>query len=538
MSKALAILDLVDDLIQTSLHHFARVCEENGRLSTTKLDQHQPVLYELAYQATAVLAARQWLASSPANLLATIYTAELVQSIGRWQFRELDFGLPEGAVSLLLQNASVAQFQQQQLSQVNYETAVQHLLTTSQLINDDLHAEHREFQQLLRRFASKHIAPKAEEIHRQDLDVPQQFIDELAELGCYGLSIPIRYGGYQDNDSPDHLMMVIASDELSRASFGTTGSLITRPELLSKALLKGGTERQKQYWLPKIAGGQIQTAVAITEPDYGSNVAGLSTKAERVQGGWRLSGTKMWCTYAGRAEILMVLARTNPDRSLGHRGLTLFIVEKPAAPGHHFQHQTNGGAIEGRAIATIGYRGMHSYEVVFDSYFVPDANVIGEEAGLGRGFYLQMHGFAGSRLQTAGRALGLMGAALAEGLQYIQARHVFDRPLLSYTLVRRRLVSLAAQIQACRRLTFFAATELDARRGDMEAAMAKLLTARTAEIVTRQVQQWHGGMGYAEEFPISRHFVDARVLAIFEGAEEVLALRIIARALLKKLVSL
>lgn len=540
MPQANYLLQLADELIQASLAHFAAVCKENGRLSTAKLDQHQPALYELAYQATKRLAASQLVAyaqaeqNSLAGPLAAIYVAETIHDLASWQFREADFGLAEGAIGKMLAETAVSTFLSHHLSHANYEALASQLATSTYAIDDDLTAEHREFQQLLRRFASDRIAPQAEGIHREDRDVPQQFIDELAEMGCYGLSIPARYGGFQDDDQPDHLMMVIASDELSRASFGTAGSLITRPELLAKAILMGGTEAQKQKWLPMIATGQLQTAVAITEPDYGSNVAGLTTKADKVDGGWRLSGTKMWCTYAGRAEIMMVLTRTDPDRSLGHKGLSLFIVEKPAAAGHHFAHTTNGGSIQGRAIATIGYRGMHSYEVVFDNYFVPNANVIGGETGLGRGFYLQMHGFAGSRLQTAGRALGLMGAAFSTGLQYIHERHVFNQPLLSYPLVRRRLVSLAAQIQACRRLTFLAAAELDARRGDMAAAMAKLLTAQTAEIVTRQVQQWHGGMGYAEEFPISRHFVDARVLAIFEGAEEVLALRVIARTLLRQ----
>ncbi len=540
LEQAIEIISLADSVITQSLVSMAKKCTENGRLSITKLDQYQPTLYEIVNQATALKAARrsvlyaQTTQRALTSLLSQIYVADCCHQLAGWRFREGDFGLPDGIIEQFLGETAVSHFIREQLSGENFEKAAQLIEQEPINLDDNFDAQHREFQLLLRRFANERILPLAEAIHREDQDVPEQMIDELAELGCYGLSIPVQYGGYQDDDAPDHLQMVIASDELSRASFGTAGSLITRPELLSKALLKGGTEAQKRKWLPLIAGGQIQTAVAITEPDFGSNVAGLTTKAEQVDGGWRLTGTKMWCTYAGRAEILMVLARTTPDISLGHKGLTLFIVEKPADTGRHFRHEIKGGVIHGRAISTIGYRGMHSYEVVFENYFVPDENVIGGEGGLGKGFYLQMHGFAGSRLQTAGRALGLISAALSAGRQYIQTRRAFNKPLMQYGLVRHKLVKMMAHNQACRRLTFFAASELDKGRGDVASAMVKLLTARTAEWITRETQQWHGGMGYAEEFPISRHFVDARVLAIFEGAEEVLALRVIARGLLKE----
>jgi (2S)-methylsuccinyl-CoA dehydrogenase len=327
--------------------------------------------------------------------------------------------------------------------------------------------------------------------------------------------------------------MVIVSDELSRASFGTAGSLGTRPELLARALLKGGTEAQKEKWLPLIASGAQQTAVAITEPDYGSDVANLSMSARRVQGGWRLNGRKMWSTFAGRATILMVLARTDASASKPHRGLSMFIVQKPPFYGHSFEHRQDGGCLSGSAIPTIGYRGMHSFDLRFDDFFVPDENLVGGVDGVGRGFYLQMHGFGGSRLQTAGRALGIMAAAFQEALGYARERRVFGRQLLDYPLTRHRLARMAAHIQASRRLTYEAAAELDAGGGAVAAAMAKLLTARNAEWITRDAQQLHGGMGYAEEYPVSRHFVDARVLAIFEGAEEVLALRVIARHLLE-----
>lgn len=522
--------------------HFARICNQGGKISLAAIDAHQVPLVELVQLATQVLAAQQLLAHAanqtgdrPAvrlvQALALHFAAETArQAQQQTAFREAAFGLtavpaPDPTVHAFLQTWLAPQ----KLS----ETAVL-IHQTNSIGADGLNDEHRELQATIRRFAAAKIAPLAEHIHRHDELLPDEMIAGLAELGCFGLSIPARYGGFQEDGRPDHLAMVIVSDELSRASFGTAGSLITRPELLAKALLNGGTEAQKQKWLPLIANGRKQAAVAITEPDFGSDVAHLTTMAQRVEGGWRLNGRKTWCTFAGRADILMVLARTDPDMAKAHRGLSLFIVEKPADYGYEFEHVGGDGRLSGRAITTIGYRGMHSFELVLDDWFVPDENLIGGDAGLGRGFYLQMQGFSGSRLQTAGRALGIMTAAFETGLTYAGQRKVFGRKLLNYPLTQNKLVRMAMHIQAARQLTYHAAREVDKGRGSTEAAMAKLLTARAAEWVAREAQQLHGGMGYAEEFPISRHFVDARVLAIFEGAEEVLALRVIARALLNR----
>ena len=255
-----------------------------------------------------------------------------------------------------------------------------------------------------RRFAEERIMPQAEHIHREDRDVPFDIIHGVAELGCFGLSIPEAYGGFAQGTEDDYLAMIIATEELSRASLGAGGSLITRPEILARALEGGGTEEQKQYWLPRLASGETLCAVAVTEPDYGSDVAGLKVSATATEGGWMLNGTKTWCTFAGRATALMVLARTNPDPEAGHRGLSLLIVDKPTDDGHEFRHEKDGGVLEGRAIPTLGYRGMHSYEVNFSDWFVPEENLIGGEDGQGRGFYLQMAGFENGRVQTAARA--------------------------------------------------------------------------------------------------------------------------------------
>ncbi len=293
--------------------------------------------------------------------------------------------------------------------------------------------------------------------------------------------------------------------------------------------MKGGTEEQKQRWLPRIASGELLVGVMVTEPDYGSDVAHLTVTATPVDGGYRINGVKTWATFAGRADLVMLLARTDPDRAAGHRGLSLFVVDKEPAPGVAFSfEQPGGGRLEGRAIDTIGYRGMHSFEVVFEDWFVPAENLVGEAAGLGQGFYLQMEGFENGRLQTAARAVGLMQAAFEAGLAYAQDRQVFGRPVFDYQLTRAKLARMAALIQAGRQFSYAVARRMGAGEGTLEASMVKAYVCRAAEWVTREAMQLHGGMGYAEEFPVSRYFVDARVLSIFEGADETLCLRVIA----------
>jgi (2S)-methylsuccinyl-CoA dehydrogenase len=325
--------------------------------------------------------------------------------------------------------------------------------------------------------------------------------------------------------------MVVATEELSWGSLGVGGSLITRPEILTRAIVQGGTEEQKRRWLPKIASGELMVGVMVTEPDFGSDVAGLTTSATAVDGGYRINGVKTWATFAGRANAIMLLARTDPDRSVAHRGLSIFVVDKEPAPGHAFRFERDGGTMEGRAIDTIGYRGMHSYEVSFSDWFVPAENLVGEESGLGKGFYLQMEGFENGRLQTAARAVGVMQAAFDAGLAYAQERTVFGRPVFDYQLSQVKLARMAALIQAGRQFSYEVARRMGRGEGTLDASMVKAYVCRAAEWVTREAMQLHGGMGYAEEFAVSRYFVDARVLSIFEGADETLCLRVIARRL-------
>jgi (2S)-methylsuccinyl-CoA dehydrogenase len=391
---------------------------------------------------------------------------------------------------------------------------------------------HEMMRETFRRVAEEVVMPLAEEIHRHDLDIPDAILDQVKELGCFGISIPERFGGIQSDEQEDNLGMIVVTEELTRGSLGAAGSLITRPEILSKALLKGGTEEQKMRWLPQLASGDVLCAVAVTEPNYGSDVANMRLKATRAEGGWLLNGAKTWCTFGGKAGVLLILARTNPDLSLGHRGLSMFLLEKPSTPGHAFEFkQDGGGVLTGKAIPTIGYRGMHSFDLFFDNVFVPEENMLGGPKGEGKGFYFTMAGFAGGRIQTAARAVGLMQAAYEKALSYSQERVVFGYPIGDYQLTQIKLARMATYLAVSRQFTYAVGRLMDRGEGDMEASMVKLFTCKTAEWVTREALQIHGGMGYAEEVPVSRYFIDARVLSIFEGAEETLALKVITRSL-------
>jgi (2S)-methylsuccinyl-CoA dehydrogenase len=377
--------------------------------------------------------------------------------------------------------------------------------------------------------------PHAEHIHRTDDIIPEHFIESMAELGFFGLSVPEEYGGVEMGN----LAMILTTEELSRASLAAAGSLITRPEILAKALLGGGTEEQKKHWLPKLASGEIMAGISVTEPDIGSDVAGAKCRAERAtvdgQDGWVINGPKSWCTFAGRANVLALLARTDPDPAKGAKGLSLFIVPKESFTGHEFETtQPGGGKLAGKADATPGYRGMHSFTLQLENYFVPADNLVGGDGGEGRGFYLQMAGFAAGRLQTGGRGCGLAQAALEETAKYVVDRHQFDQPISEFQLTQYTLGVMAAKIAGARAITYAAALAFDEdeRAAGPLAAQAKLLACDVAVEVTQQGQLMHGGWGYAEEYPISRYVVDATVLPIFEGVKPILELKVIGRAIL------
>jgi (2S)-methylsuccinyl-CoA dehydrogenase len=538
-----AAADAVDraaEVVAGATAHLAREATVNGRISVAQLDEHQVLAYDLAHAASAVEAARVMLEYAEygevESLLARAFVADAVADLGaKLLGRESVWGVDASVLADALPFVEVhrtPEFLEQVAATLERTgTGPAHLPDDFQLAAETFH-----------RFAADRIRPVAEHEHRTNADIPEDVITGLAEIGGFGLSVPDEYGGYAEGGEADYLGMVVATEELSWGSLGVGGSLITRPEILTRAIVTGGTDEQKQRWLPRIAAGELMVGVMVTEPDYGSDVAGVGTSATATtnsdgDGGFVINGVKTWATFAGRANALMLLARTDPDRSKTHRGLSLFVVEKDAVPGHSFAlEQDGGGKVEGRAIDTLGYRGMHSYEVSFSDWFVPAENLVGEEAGLGKGFYLQMEGFENGRLQTAARAVGLMQAAFEAGLEYAQQRQVFGKPVFDYQLSRVKLARMAALICAGRQFSYDVARRMGRGEGTLSASMVKAYVCRSAEWVTREAMQLHGGMGYAEEFPVSRYFVDARVLSIFEGADETLCLRVIARRLAEQAV--
>jgi (2S)-methylsuccinyl-CoA dehydrogenase len=392
-----------------------------------------------------------------------------------------------------------------------------------------------EVRSAVRQFAEREVLPHAERIHRHDELVPESIITSMGELGYFGLSIPESYGGHEMGN----LAMILTTEELSRASLAAAGSLNTRPEILAKALIAGGTEEQKRTWLPLLASGQRMAAISVTEPNVGSDVAAVSCKAtpttlDGVEG-YFIEGAKAWCTFAGRANVIALLARTDPDPKKGQKGLSLFIVEKPTFDGHEFvATQPHGGKLEGKADRTPGYRGMHSFTLAFERWFVPATHLVGGPEGRGRGFYLQMAGFSAGRLQTGGRACGLAQAALEKTAEYVTQRSQFRKPIIEFPLTQYHLGRMAQRLAASRAITYAAALAMDEdeRAASPLAAQAKLFSCDQAVEITQLGQLLHGGWGYAEEYPISRYVIDAQVLPIFEGVKPILTLKVVARALL------
>ena len=535
------------DLLAHVGKHLAAKASDGKDVSTAKLDTFQAVAYDFAWTASEVYAAEQMVAYAQKNsgeiekALAEFFVAETVAHFSeKVSYRFHEWGVDEKKLRDTIWKTEVTKDVESVLNEANYARI-------AKLIHDANHGgaygldeQHEMFRQTFKKFAEDQVLPMAEKVHRHDLLIPEDIINGLKEMGCFGLSIPQKFGGFQDDEKPDNTGMVVVTEELSRGSLGIAGSLITRPEILSKAILKGGTEEQKAKWLPLLATGEKMASVAVTEPDYGSDVAGMKVSAKRQeskgQKGWVINGVKTWCTFAGYADTLMVLCRTDPDLSKKHRGMSILIAEKPRFDGHEFKYDQpeHGGHVEGKAIPTIGYRGMHSYEVAFENYWVPEENLIGGDEGLGKGFYLQMEGFAGGRLQTAARALGVMQAAFEVALRYSNERKVFNKPIFDYGMTQWKLVRMAALIQAARQASYHASRLMDEHKGQMEASLVKFYASKISEWVTREALQIHGGYGYAEEYAVSRYFVDARVFSIFEGAEEVLALRVIAPTLLKQ----
>ncbi|MFD0981585.1 acyl-CoA dehydrogenase family protein [Tropicimonas aquimaris] len=385
-------------------------------------------------------------------------------------------------------------------------------------LDDELEMIREQF----RRYAVERVEPNAHEWHLKDELIPMEIIEELAEMGVFGLTIPEEYGGFGLSKAS----MVVVSEELSRGYIGV-GSLGTRSEIAAELILAGGTDAQKEYWLPKLSSAEILPTAVFTEPNTGSDLGSLRTRAVKDENGdYKVTGNKTWITHAARTHVMTLLARTDPNTT-DHKGLSMFLAEKtPGTDEDPFPTEgMTGGEIE-----VLGYRGMKEYELGFDNFHVKGENLLGGEEG--QGFKQLMKTFEAARIQTAARAVGVAQSALDIAMRYAQDRKQFGKALIEFPRVSGKLAMMAVEIMVARQLTYFSAWEKDHdQRCDLEAGMAKLLGARVAWAAADNGLQIHGGNGFALEYSISRVLCDARILNIFEGAAEIQA-QVIARRLL------
>ena len=374
-----------------------------------------------------------------------------------------------------------------------------------------------------RRFTDEMVAPHAHDWHLNDELIPMPVVDAMSEMGVFGLTIPEEFGGHGMGKTA----MCVVSEELCRGYIGV-GSLGTRSEIAAELILTGGTEEQKAHYLPKIASGEILPTAVFTEPNVGSDLASLRTRAARDGDVYKVTGNKTWITHAARADLMTLLLRTNADEA-GYRGLSMLLAEKPRGSD---DDPFPAEGMSGGEIAVLGYRGMKEYELAFDGFEVPVDQLLGGEEG--NGFKQLMATFESARIQTAARAVGVAQSALELGLAYANERQQFGGPLFQFPRVTGKLAWMTVETMMARQLTYFAARQKDSgRRCDLEAGMAKLLAARVAWSSADNAVQIHGGNGFALEYPVSRVLCDARILNIFEGAGEIQA-QVIARRLLEE----
>jgi (2S)-methylsuccinyl-CoA dehydrogenase len=373
----------------------------------------------------------------------------------------------------------------------------------------------------MRKFADSEVVPNAHEWHLTNSYIPLEIVAQMGELGVFGLTIPAEYGGLGLGKES----MCVVSEELSRGYIGV-GSLGTRSEIAAELIIGGGTEDQKRQWLPKIASGEVLPTAVFTEPNTGSDLASLRTRAVREGDVYKVFGNKTWITHPVRADLMTLLVRTNPKEP-GYQGLSMLLAEKPRG---NDDDPFPASGMSGTEIEVIGYRGMKEFEIAFDGFTVKAENLLGGVEGAG--FKQLMQTFESARIQTAARAIGVAQSAMELAIRYAEERIQFSRPLIDFPRVADKIAMMAAEIMIARQITYHAAREKDSgRRCDLEAGMAKLLAARVAWAAADNAVQIHGGNGFALEYPVSRVLCDARILSIFEGAAEIQA-QVIARRLL------
>ncbi len=515
---------------------------ENGRISAKLVEQNQYATHGLAWLVTYVETLKETLAWSR-NLDSDDKLGELEKLMLQGGFAEylsqLEGGIPMTLGEIIrpgdlgVGDYALTSFRTEPvltLMEKGYTAAVRERIAvlvaegmdTGHFGDSCLDETYSMIRDQFRRFADEEVIPYAHDWHLKDELIPRKVVDQMSELGVFGLTVPEDYEGL----GLGKMSMCVVSEELSRGYIGV-GSLGTRSEIAAELILTGGTQAQKDKWLPQIATGKILPTAVFTEPNTGSDLASLKTRAVKDGDVYKITGNKTWITHAARADVMTLLARSNPNEP-GYKGLSMFLAEK--------QHMTEEEdfpteGMTGGEIEVLGYRGMKEYELGFDNFEVKAENLLGEEEG--NGFKQLMQTFESARIQTAARALGVAQNAMELGLRYALDRIQFSRPIIEFPRVAGKLAWMAVEIMMARQLTYASARAKDeGRRCDLEAGMAKLLGARVAWQAADNALQIHGGNGFALEYPISRVLCDARILNIFEGAGEIQA-QVIARRLLE-----
>lgn len=502
------------------------------RLAERSMDQEQRAAHGFAWIATSIAAleaVHAWLAAGPGRPVDVMvhelaFAETLGQLIGGIPMgpgeivRPSDLGLT-GAADRVDQTAKAFLCTDRTTLRREIGALLADGRWPAEALDQDLDAMREQY----RRFTERRILSNAQRWHLANELVPDETVAAMAELGTFGVCIPERFGGL----GLSKMVMCVVTEELSRGWIGA-GSLGTRSEIAGELIASGGTEEQKAHWLPRIASGEILPTAVFTEPDTGSDLGSLTTRARRTANGWRIDGSKTWITHASRSDLMTLLVRTKPEQT-GYAGLSMLLV--PKSRGADAEPFPDKG-LDGSEIGVLGYRGMREYSLSFDGMAAPSDALLGGEEG--QGFKQLMRTFEGARIQTAARAVGVARRALELGLAYAKDRKQFGRAIIEFPRVSDKLASGLVDFVLARELTYAAAREKDSgRRCDIEAGMAKLLAARTAWTNADAALQIHGGNGYALEFEISRILVDARILSIFEGAAEIQA-QVIAKGLLTR----
>ena len=539
IAQAAKIVDAADRVVEMARRATAlRIAKATHAGAANGVDHEQEQAHGYAWLATYVEALRQMLqwarTSDAAGKFGTVeqlifeiafreYAPQIIGGIPMSQgeiVRAGQLGVPGETIGKFMEAAGgLIHGESDAKARLALEMAEHpHAVTFGNVgLDEDLSLVREQF----RKFVLDKIAPHAHGWHMRDELIPLSVVEEMSQLGVFGLTIPEAHGGA----GLGKLAMCVVSEELSRGYIGV-GSLGTRSEIAGELILGGGTPEQKKYWLPKIASGEILPTAVFTEPNTGSDLGSLRTRGVREGDTWKITGNKTWITHAARADMMTLLVRTN--NAPAYRGLSMFLAPKPrGTAGDPFPAK----GMSGGEIGVLGYRGMKEYEIGFDGFEVPHANLLGGEEG--QGFKQLMVTFESARIQTAARAVGVAQSALDLGLRYALDRVQFAQPIIKFPRVANKLAMMAVEIMIARQLTYYAAREKDAgRRCDLEAGMAKLLGARVAWAAADNAVQIHGGNGFAMEYPVSRVLCDARILNIFEGAAEIQA-QVIARRLLE-----